>query len=75
MLTPVLTKESVPNEEPTSQSSSRVASHAEELCEVGSSFGTGSFVSTGVSTGAERLHLFVDGAARSDQGFAMFIEP
>jgi hypothetical protein len=47
----------------------------EELCEAGSPLGTGSFVDTNARTDARRLHIFVDGATRMDQGFALFVEP
>ena len=49
---------------------------AEELCEVATSLGpSGSFVDTNVTSDARRLSLFIDGGSRSDQGFALFVEP
>ena len=47
----------------------------EEFCEGSSPLGTGSFIDTNARTDARRLHLFVDGAMRMDQGFALFVEP
>ena len=35
----------------------------------------GSVLETNISTDARRLFLFVDGASRSDQGYALFVEP
>lgn len=49
----------------------------EVRCAVGSPIGAtgGTFLETSVSSGARRLHLFVDGASRSDEVYALFVEP
>lgn len=48
----------------------------EQLCEVGTDLGGGAtYLDTNVRTDARRLHLFVDGADRGDQGYALFVRP
>ncbi len=48
----------------------------EEMCEAGVDLGGGAtYVDTNVRTDTRRLNVFVDGATRGDQGYALFVRP